>query len=417
MKLKKSLIGGLLTACLLLSGCENFSQNTATVPKPEDGILNSFSAPLAARNNDFGFQLYKELNSFDENSMVSPVSIAMALAMTYNGARGETGTAMAETLKIQGVDIETLNRNNLALLYLLSTADPKTTLSIANSLWIGQDVALDPEFVTKVKEFYNATARELDFGDAKAAAVINAWVKKNTQGLIAEIVAPPIDPYAKMFLINAVYFKGEWTHPFKKDLTSDQIFMTEGNQSVTVPMMYQSGSFDYLRGQGFQALRLPYGEEQRLAMYLFLPDENSSLEQFQANLSQENWANWLSLFEKKQGSLLLPKFTMAYETSLNQVLKNMGMGIAFEADTADFTGMIAEGSNEGLHISEVKHKTFIQVDELGTEAAGATSVEMGVTSVPEYDFTLEFNRPFFYAIQDSDTGAILFMGSVADPSK
>lgn len=413
MKLRNSVIAGLVAASLFLPGCEN---QTAAIPKPDDSILNSFQDIMITKNNDFGFNLYRELNSGDENIMISPASIAMALSMTYNGAQGETKAAMAEVLKIEGDDIDALNANNLALLYFLSTADPKVTLSIANSLWLNQALEFDSNFKSRTEKFYQASAQEMDFDKSNAAGMINSWVKKKTQGLITEIVDSPVDPSSVLFLINAVYFKGQWTHPFNKDLTTDQTFHTRDGQAVTVPMMYQSGSFEYFSGPGFQALRLPYGQEDRLAMVLFLPDEDSSLGQFQSQLNMENWAGWLSSGEKKQGTIMLPRFTMEYETSLNQALKNLGMAIAFEGDKADFSGIVTGESRENVFISEVKHKTFLQVDEAGTEAAAVTSVGMTATSIPEYDFELNFNRPFFYAIQDSKTGVILFMGSVIDPS-
>jgi Serine protease inhibitor len=412
MKLRNSVIAGLVVASLFLPGCEN---QTATIAKPDDSILNSFQNTMIAKNNDFGFNLYRELSSGDENIMISPASIAMALSMTYNGAQGETKAAMAKVLKIEGDDIETLNANNLALLYFLSTADPKVTLSIANSLWLNQELEFDANFKNSIEKYYQASAQEMDFDKSNAAGIINSWVKKKTQGLITEIVDSPVDPSSVLFLINAVYFKGQWTHPFNKDLTTDQTFHTQNGQVVTIPMMYQSGSFEYFRGQDFQTLRLPYGEEDRLAMVLFLPDEDSSLGQFQSQLNMENWADWLSSCEKKQGTIMLPRFTMEYETSLNQALKNLGMEIAFEGDKADFTGIVTGDSGKNVFISEVKHKTFLQVDEAGTEAAAVTSVGITATSIPEYDFELNFNRPFFYAIQDSKTGAILFMGSVINP--
>jgi serine protease inhibitor len=412
---KKRVLGGLLTLLLLLTGCGGPAFQTPLMPKPDDSILNSFQASMAARNNDFGFQIYKELYDGDDNIMISPVSIAMALAMTYNGAEGETKEAMAKALQIQGIEMEKLNRNNLALLYFLKTADPQVTLNIANSIWMRQGFAFAPDFLSRVQDFYRAAAQELDFTDPKAADTMNNWVKENTQGLIEEIVEPPIDPLTVMFLINAVYFKGEWSEKFDKDMTSDQPFHLAPRESVMVPMMSQSGGYDYLSTPGFEALRLPYGKEKRMAMYLFLPDENSNLETFQKELSGENWANWLPLFAEKQGSILLPRFTLEYEETLNQALKALGMGIAFDPAGADFTAMVPEEGRDDLYISEVKHKTFIQVDEVGTEAAAVTSVEMRVTSAPMYDFYLEFNRPFFYAIHDSETGAILFMGAVLNP--
>jgi serpin B len=180
--------------------------------------------------------------------------------------------------------------------------------------------------------------------------------------------------------------------------------------------MYQSGSFGYLKTADFQALRLPYGEDEQIAMLLFLPNEGVGLEEFQKQLNGDNWSKWISLFEQKEGSLMLPKFTMAYEKSLNQPLTELGMGNAFEAGKADFSGLAEDGTAGNIYISEVKHKTFIEVDEVGTEAAAVTSVEVGVTSMPAYDFELNFDRPFFYAIQDSESGAIIFIGAIFDPS-
>lgn len=179
-------------------------------------------------------------------------------------------------------------------------------------------------------------------------------------------------------------------------------------------MMYQSGRFDYYRGEGFQAIRLPYGEEERMAMYVFLPDEGVGLKAFHAGLTAEKWEGWLSRFTGGEGTILLPRFTLEYEKSLKEPLQALGMGPAFAPGEADFTGMVPGGSRDDLYISDVKHKSFIQVDEAGTEAAAVTSVEVQLTSMPLYDFQMEVNRPFFYAIHDGETGAVLFMGSVQE---
>lgn len=402
-------IFGVGAVLFMASGCKK-----AVTSKPDAEVLNSFDVTMVEKTNDFGFNLYKNLAPGNENMMISPVGIALAMEMAYNGATGATREAMANALNIQGIEVERLNKNNLALIYLLTTADPKVTLNIANSIWMVEDFKFSEAFVETVKNDYQAVAKKLDFADPKSAAVINKWVEDQTQGTIDEIVAAPIDPETIMFLINAVYFKGAWTSPFKQELTSDQSFKLANGQTVAVPTMYQTGSFNYFKTSGFQALRLPYGDDEQMAMVLFLPNEDTSLDEFQQQLSQENWSNWNALFEEKEGSLMLPKFTMEYESSLNQALTDLGMGVAFEAGKADFSGMAA-GATSDIYISEVKHKTFIQVDEAGTEAAAVTSVEVGTTSMPVYDFELNFDRPFFYAIQDTETGAIIFMGSVLDP--
>lgn len=403
---------GVVAVLFIGSGCKR-----AAISKPSEDVLNSFDVSMVEQTNEFGFNLYKNMASENENMMISPVGVSLAMDLAYNGATGETQAAMAKALNIQKIDVENLNKNNLALIYFLTTADPKVTLSIANSIWMAQDFKFSDTFVKTVKTDYQAEAQKLDFSDPKSADVINKWVNDQTQGNIDQIVTPPIDPETIMFLINVVYFKGAWTNPFEKTLTSEQSFKLADGQTVTVPTMYQSGSFDYLRTSGFQALRLPYGEDEQMAMVLFLSNEDVSLSEFQKQLNQGNWSNWMGLFEEKEGSLMLPKFTLEYENSLNQALTDLGMGIAFEPGQADFSGMAAAGVAGDIFISDVKHKTFIQVDEAGTEAAAVTSVEIGTTSMPAYDFELNFDRPFFYAIQDSETGAIIFMGSVLDPSK
>ena len=402
---------GMVAVLFMGSGCTK-----ARMAKPDQAVLDAFDMTLVEKTNDFGFNLYKNLARENENIMISPVSVSLAMAMVYNGANGATREDMARALNVQGLELDRLNKNNLALLYYLTSADPELTLNIANSIWMLEDFKFSEAFVATVKNDYQAEAKKLDFADPKSADVINKWVNDKTRGTIDQIVTPPIDSQTIMFLINAVYFKGSWTSPFETELTSEQAFNLVDGQTVTVPTMYQSGSFDYLKSSGFQALRLPYGEDEQMAMVLFLPDQNTSLSEFQNQLNQDNWSNWQAHFEAKAGTLLLPKFTMEYEKSLNQVLAELGMGIAFEPGKADFSGLAAAAADD-IYISNVKHKTFIEVDETGTEAAAVTSVEVGTTSMPAYDFELNFDRPFFYAIEDSETGAIVFMGAVLDPSK
>lgn len=402
---------GMVAVLFMGSGCTK-----ARMAKPDQAVLDAFDMTLVEKTNDFGFNLYKNLARENENIMISPVSVSLAMAMVYNGANGATREDMARALNVQGLELDRLNKNNLALLYYLTSADPELTVNIANSIWMLEDFKFSEAFVATVKNDYQAEAKKLDFADPKSADVINKWVNDKTRGTIDQIVTPPIDSQTIMFLINAVYFKGSWTSPFETELTSEQAFNLVDGQTVTVPTMYQSGSFDYLKSSGFQALRLPYGEDEQMAMVLFLPDQNTSLSEFQNQLNQDNWSNWQAHFEAKAGTLMLPKFTMEYEKSLNQVLAELGMGIAFEPGKADFSGLAAAAADD-IYISNVKHKTFIEVDETGTEAAAVTSVEVGTTSMPAYDFELNFDRPFFYAIEDSETGAIVFMGSVLDPSK
>lgn len=400
-----------LIMALALTGCT--AAPAPIMKRPADEVLEAFDSDTASANNRFGFELYRELLEEGENLLISPVSVALALAMAYNGTDGETREAMARVLEVKGLDLETLNRNNLALLYYLRTADEKVTLDIANSLWMRQGFPFDPEFVDRVGEYYLAAAQELDFDDPGAVKAINGWVKDKTRGLIPTILEGEINPLTIMYLINAVYFQGKWTREFDEKLTREEGFRTAAGQVVQVPMMYQSGRFDYYRGQGFEAVRLPYGEEKRMAMYVFLPGEGTNLEDFHEKLTAENFEKWLAGFGEGEGTILMPRFTLEYEKSLKDALQSLGMGIAFDPGRSDFSQMVPADIRDDVHISEVKHKTFIQVDEGGTKAAAVTSVEVSVTSMPMYDFQLEVNRPFFYALHDRETGSLLFMGSVS----
>ena len=414
---RKLLIGILLVLALVITGCTSPAFQTAAMPKPPDSVLEAFQTSIADRNNEFGFDLYARLIDGEENILISPASVAMALAMTYNGADAETQEAMARVLKIHDIDLDTLNRNNLALLYFLKTADPKVHLKIANSLWMREGFEFDPDFLERNEEFYLAGLKALDFSRDEAVDVINAWVEENTGGLIEDIIEPPIDPLTIMFLINAVYFQGTWTEQFSEEETRDMPFYPAAGGKASVPMMNRTGDYEYLETPDFQAIRLPYGEEERMAMYVFLPSQELGLEGFEKNLTFENWESWLGDFNKIEGNIQLPRFTVEYEETLNGVLKALGMEVAFDPSNANFYNMVPGTPPQNIYIAEVKHKTFIEVDEVGTEAAAATSVEMRLESMPLDFFHMTVDRPFFYAIHDRDTGAILFMGSVLDPDK
>ncbi|MEB3181846.1 MAG: serpin family protein [Nostocaceae cyanobacterium] len=379
-------------------------------PKPKQ-INNAVDNQVVAAHTKFGLKLFSEVLKQDsgKNVFVSPSSVAIALSMTYNGANGSTQAAMAKALEFQGMNLQQINAGNAALKALLEHPDPKVQLTIANSLWANNKTQFNPDFLQRNREFYSAMVRNLDFSDRQAPRVINNWVSQNTKGKIDQIV-DSISPNQVLFLINAIYFKGAWKNEFDKQQTANQPFTLASGKQKNHPMMSQSGNYKYLETPDFQAVSLPYGEDGRMSFYVFLPKQNSNLSAFYNNLNFDNWEKWMTQFRKREGFIRLPKFKMDYEVTLNKSLKALGMAEAF-TDQADFSGM---GTN--LAISQVKHKTFVEVNEEGTEAAAATSVAIRVTSAPiEAPFQMIVERPFFCAIRDNQTGTVLFMGSIVEP--
>lgn len=370
---------------------------------------------IVAANTKFGFKLFSEVLKSDKskNVFVSPSSVAFALAMTYNGASGSTQQEMAKALELQGLTLQQINSSNAALKALLENPDPKVQVAIANSLWGNQNTSFNPDFLQRNRDFYQAKIANLNFTDAQAPSTINDWVKQNTSGKIDKIVQK-INPDQALFLVNAIYFKGSWTNEFDKQETREYPFSLFSGQQKQHPMMSQKGKYKYLENQEFQAVNLPYGNNGRISLYVFLPKQNSNLKAFSQTLNAENWDKWMSQFSKREGSIRLPKFKIDYDITLNDSLKALGMGQAFSSK-ANFSGM---GNGKNLAISEVLHKTFVEVNEQGTEAAAATSVGIMPlsASVPTYaPFQMIVDRPFFCAIRDNQTGSIVFMGSIAEP--
>lgn len=375
-----------------------FGQDGARKPPPE---------PTA----DFGIRLLGELaaKSPEGNVCISPVSIMLALRMAHEGAAGETRAEMEKALGIQGLTAEELRKRTKALVEGLAGADPKVTTTVANSVWIHRPLRAD--YVELCRKEFAAEATTLDFGKPDAAGTINGWVKKKTQGRIEAIVPDPVPVDVAAYLINAVYFKAPWKTPFDPKRTHQRRFRVSEKMAVQVPMMYRDGPIQSMGGRGFQAVRLPYGTGERLAMYLFVPDEASTLDGFLKGLTADAWAGWMSSFKPGPLDFIgIPRLKMECGFGLVTPLKALGMRQAFSDAAADFSRMSAEA----LFISDVKHKTFIEVNEEGTEAAAATSVEMKPTSEPPH---LVADRPFLFAIRDDKEGAVLFLGVVRDPSR
>lgn len=371
---------------------------------------------LNAASSRFAFKLYDQIlkKPAGPNTFVSPTSVMIALAMTYNGADGPTRQAMARALEIEGLSLDEANRAFGDLQSALASADPKLQLRIANSLWARNGLVLKPAFLARNKQYYGADITTLNFDNPSAAETINSWVNKKTDGKIEKII-DRIEADNVLFLINAIYFKGTWQFEFKKENTKPEPFKLPGGQQKQVPMMSQAGSYNYYKGADFQAVALPYGQG-RVSMYVFLPDEQKSLEQFERNLTPENWDTWMKSFNMSPGDVMLPRFKVEWESNLNEALTAIGMADAFDSSRANFSQM-AEVNAGKLYISEVKHKAWGEVNEEGTVAAAVTSVGISLTSVqkPRERFSMKVDRPFFFAIRDNQTGVLLFMGSITNP--
>ncbi len=400
----KLLIASIIAASILAPSCAGRAEG--------DDTALDLSTPV----NRFGFDLYTILSdeSRGENIFISPLSISLALTMTYNGATGKTASEMAEVLGVDGMELEDINISNGRLMAELGGEIEDVRLDIANSLWARDGFTFKKTFLEKTSSHYKAESRSLDFRSPSAKEIINGWVSEKTQGMIKELL-DRIPSDAILYLINAIYFKGAWEKEFDPNLTREEDFHISDDRTKKVPMMRRSDKFLYFEGADFKAVSLPYGDG-RVSMHLFLPDDDSSLDKFHKSLDAVNWKDWMGSYSKKRGSVALPRFKAEYRNLLNGPLESLGMVSAFGPDRADFSEMI-ETPLGNVFISRVIHQAVIDVNEEGTEAAAATAVEMKLTSVriDENPFVMVFDRPFFFAIRDNRTGSILFMGSIADP--
>ena len=375
----------------------------------EEGLITS--------GNLFGLKLFRAVSEAEgaQNIFLSPLSVSMALGMTLNGAAGTTRTGMEQALELAGLTEEEINASYLSLIDLLTGLDRKVVFEIANSIWYREGFPVAPAFVTLNQTFFDAVVRALDFSDPGAADVIDAWVDGKTHGKITEIVSRPIDPAVVMFLINAIYFKGDWTWQFESDKTEDRTFHLSGGGSVEVPSMQLAGDLPVFTDEELTAVDLPYGNG-FYSMTVLLPGVEVDLETMIAGLDAARWQEIVAgLAEYPVGLLQLPKFKLEYKIMLKDVLSALGMATAFTPGQADFSRMVT--SPLDLFISQVIHKTFVEVDEEGTEAAAVTVVVVQLTSVgPEQKLNIVVDRPFVFVLRERLSGTILFIGKYLGPS-
>jgi serpin B len=380
------------------------------------------AAGLAGGEMDFAFDFYHAVRNREGNLFFSPYSIYLALAMTYAGAQGETKEQMAESLNYSLPDHRLHNAFNWLDLELARRAEPRQgdevsgfQLNIANSIWAQRDYPFLPEYLDLLAENYGAGLRLTDFINSAEPArlAINEWISEQTEEKINDLIPQgAVNDLTRLVLANAIYFKANWLYPFEAEATQEEPFYRLDGSEVNVPMMSTSGPelFSYVRGTGYQAIELPY-EGADLSMVLLVPDEGS-FESFEVGLTTAELKSIMAGLEPQSVVLRMPKYKFKSDFSLATTLAGMGMSDAFSPDAADFSGMI--GRRE-LYIQDVLHKAFVAVDEAGTEAAAATAIIVGITSMPMIDVELTIDHPFIFLIRDIPTGTILFIGRVLEP--
>jgi serine protease inhibitor len=380
-------------------------------------------ADVAAADNAFGFRLLDAVQKSipNGNVVLSPVSAALDLSMVLGGADGETRQEMLSALSLGGLTPAAINRANASLIKVIRTPAQSITLSVANSLWVdNRHATLRPEYIKQTQAWYDAEITDLDFSNPTAATRINSWASKETQGRISKVI-DRIDPADLMLLLNAVYFKGQWAHKFDKAHTQLRDFTLAGGSVKQVSRMAQSGRFEYFETPLLQAIRLAFGGGD-LVMEVFLPAPSSSLDALEAELTAEHWKGWQKQYAPRPGTIELPRFELKSDYLLNEPLQALGMRRAFRPDAAQLTGMFSSApgqrGGERFSISYVRQSTYWKVDEEGSEAAAVTSIGVTASAVarPVQPFRMIVDRPFFCAIEDRRSGALLFIGAIRDPT-
>ena len=367
--------------------------------------------------NNFDIDIFKQsfINTEkDLNTVVSPLSIKIAMSMAAEGAQGETLSEM------QGV----LDTNEDSRSFFKSILDRASDyddveINIANSIWIRDELEFKNEFLNILEEYYDAEAQSLDFSDSASKDIINNWVSDKTNEKIPSILEK-INPLDIAFLINAIYFNAEWQEAFDKEFTREEEFTLIDESKVDIELMSLDSNFNYFEDNELQAIELPYGQEGDYSMKVYLPKRDNSITDFIENLTAEKLEEWNDSFDRMDGLIELPRFKTEYSKDLSEILIKLGIVKAFDDVDADFSKMIEIMEGNNVYIGRVKHKTYIDVTEEGTEAAAVTMVEMmvgtAITERPER-FEMIVNKPFLFTIEDNINNQILFIGTILDPTK
>lgn len=398
---------------VLMLSCSKEKATTINDQQLKPITLTAEQQALVQANNQFAFTFFKKSGSQEttENLFISPFSVSMALSMTLNGAAGSTKTGMENTLGFGGKQASLINEYNKLLSTQLQNIDKAVIFNVANSIWYKNSFPVNSSFISTNSDFYNAEVSALDFSSPSAVTTINNWVSAKTNNAIPTIISF-IPSNNVMYLINALYFKGSWSNKFDVSKTSDQNFYKEDLSVVKCKMMNQESTYRFFINDTLSAIELPYGQG-NFVMTVLLPGTGKTTSGLIAAFNADNWKKWNDAMNSRKVQVYLPRFKTTYENTLNDLLSQMGMADAFNPNIADFTGINANG---GLYISEVKHKTLVEVNEEGTVAAAVTSIGIAATAFQPPQ-VINVNKPFIFVISEKSTGAILFTGRIMDPTK
>lgn len=408
--LKKTIAA--LSLLSILAACQNDENPSKPEPKPRKDIsLTRVEQSLLDANTDFAFRFFSQVcNTEDEkpNVFVSPLSTSLCLSMITNGASGNTLTEMQDVLGFpaSSFSLDDLNNYNQKLTTALLDLDNTTQLGIANSIWVKQGFKVYDSFVNVNKQMYDAQVQELDFTSPTAKDVINRWCAEQTNDCIKEVIKV-IPANARMYLLNALYFKGIWASQFEKSATRQENFTNSDGTQQKVNMMNQTEMFNYTKNSTFSIAELPYGNE-AFSMVILLPSGGKTLDESLSELTSENWKEWNSNMAGKQLQVKLPRFRVEYDKTLIDDMIAMGMKDAFDGNKADFSKMSAAE----LYVGILQQFTYINVDEEGTEAAAVTVGGMLDSAGLPVTIPFYVDSPFAFMIKEKSTGAILFMGKV-----
>lgn len=405
----------LFAALTLELGC---THSVSPESGKQDLSLSFIEKKVVSASGGFAFDLLGKISEEERgrNFFVSPLSVSVALAMTLNGAEGQTYDDMKKTLGLEGLSDDEINQSYQRLIALFGKLDSHVKFTIANSIWCRNTFPVPDTFINVNKEYFDADVRVLNFGDPGAADVINSWVSDKTSGKIKKILDSPIDPDVVMYLIDALYFNGTWKYTFDKNATKPKPFYYSDGRSGDVATMTVHDTLKYFSNEKFAVAELPYGNGD-YSMLVLLPASASSLDELTGSLSSSAYQAILAGLRPADVQVAMPKFSVKYDTLLNHALTSLGMGLAFDDEKADFSRMKMADYRGVLFISRVIHSTYINVNEEGTEAAAATAVEMSYRSSeggtgPVF-FTVD--RPFLFLIKENQENTVMFMGAVVDP--